>query len=327
VGTGEDVAAEEVPATTAVAAAPTGAQTRTPEAAVPVKAAAATEAAVLLDVRHKAELLGDAVKAYYTAGQSDYDIDSSTVEVARIMCARTQTALHLPSLFSGEPGDMLRAGLDGDHAAWGTLFSLALLLDLGKVVRRDNYLEQTRTWLDEWLLGAATVQALRDFGVDAQQAEDAVTTIGIVLTYPSLLADAAAPQDAPTETQEPRRDAAWRELFNDRDAQRLLGVNSYDGVFWFNQESFDQLLWWLFATHLINEATDAAEISQTAAGAWLNSVQRLRQAARDASFSVAAFLQILARDGAAPATDGASTSPTAEQNGSAPAPLSQVQDP
>ena len=35
-------------------------------------------------------------------------------------------------------------------------------------------------------------------------------------------------------------------IFSDNDAQLLLGVNRYQEILWFNKESFEDLLWWLF---------------------------------------------------------------------------------
>jgi hypothetical protein len=40
-------------------------------------------------------------------------------------------------------------------------------------------------------------------------------------------------------------------LFSDSDVQQFLFVNRYQGVLWFNKESFEQLLWWLqFAAYI-----------------------------------------------------------------------------
>ncbi len=39
---------------------------------------------------------------------------------------------------------------------------------------------------------------------------------------------------------------------NDIDIQRYLGVNRYQEILWFNRESFENFLWWMFTLAVIN---------------------------------------------------------------------------
>jgi hypothetical protein len=46
-------------------------------------------------------------------------------------------------------------------------------------------------------------------------------------------------------------------LLADSEAQRFLGVNRFDGVLWFNKESFEQLLWWMLWLAVVDAWSDA----------------------------------------------------------------------
>ncbi|OGO29233.1 MAG: hypothetical protein A2136_00065 [Chloroflexi bacterium RBG_16_54_11] len=40
-------------------------------------------------------------------------------------------------------------------------------------------------------------------------------------------------------------------ILSDTDAQGYLGVNRYQDILWFNKESFEDLLWWLFIAAVV----------------------------------------------------------------------------
>jgi hypothetical protein len=61
----------------------------------------------------------------------------------------------------------------------------------------------------------------------------------------------------------------------------VLGVNRYRGVLWFNQQCYEQLLWWLLTTAAIEISTGReAELASTLAQAegLLELLQRAEQA-------------------------------------------------
>ena len=57
----------------------------------------------------------------------------------------------------------------------------------------------------------------------------------------------------------PRTLRLFETWFEDPDLQRFLHVNRYQGVLWFNKESYEQLLGWLLAVAAVAELAEGAE--------------------------------------------------------------------
>ena len=41
-------------------------------------------------------------------------------------------------------------------------------------------------------------------------------------------------------------------LFHDQDIIRFLKINRYENILWFNKESFEYVMWWLFVIAVID---------------------------------------------------------------------------
>ncbi len=83
-------------------------------------------------------------------------------------------------------------------------------------------------------------------------------------------------------------------LLRDREMQQLLGVNRYQGVLWFNQQSFERLLWWLLLLAVVVVSAEpgrtAAERAETI-GACYDTTRYLREAAGRARYRVDTLLE------------------------------------
>jgi len=138
---------------------------------------------------------------------------------------------------------LVQAHLDDDRAAWGTLLAWHFTHDLGKVVTEKDHAEQSRSWLDEWLLGKLVAATLQDMGLDEPAAWWAVGLVKILISHQRW-----------HELQAPAGKRAHQVLLSwlqDSEVQSFLQVNRYRGVLWFNHESFVQLLAWMFATAVV----------------------------------------------------------------------------
>jgi glycosidase len=181
----------------------------------------------------------------------------------------------------------------GDMLAWLTLLGWAGVRSLGQVqtdqasTTAQPAAQQSRIWIDEWLLDRLTAAALREAGLDEASVWQAVAAIKVLTTHqqwhatttqpasrechserseeslarPTLLpatGDASRLARLGTHAVQCSRDTLERAarlaeaLFADADAQQLLQVNEYQGVVYFNQEAFDRLLWWLLAVAVID---------------------------------------------------------------------------
>src|SRR5262249_38512994 len=108
-----------------------------------------------------------------------------------------------------------QAGPDGRNGGGGCPFGLAFRHSLGKNTGGAHYAEQSRSWIDEWLLGRIISGTLRDRGADEQQSALAVTVIKNMTSHQSWF-------------ETPGLDHAYQlveTLLSDGEVQQLLRVN------------------------------------------------------------------------------------------------------
>ncbi|MFP4346505.1 MAG: alpha-amylase family glycosyl hydrolase [Anaerolineales bacterium] len=143
--------------------------------------------------------------------------------------------------------DYVLENLQSRHPAiWGTLLAWLFIHPLGKVVDGESYREISRSWVDEWLLGKVTANALQEMGVDEAGAWRAVSVVKILLgDYGEM------------EAEEAR--SYLRMLLRDQTVQTFIGVNRYQETLWFNKESFERLLWWLMIRETVQLLADGEE--------------------------------------------------------------------
>lgn len=205
------------------------------------------DAKLLDEVRNKIAQLLKAVKTF-----TDSDIDEAPM--AEEIGAKLETILQLPALGDRLPASKSRkvksalkaareAAADDPHV-WGVLLGWVFIHDLGKMVDAERFAEQSRSWIDEWLLGKVTAAALRDLGLDEARAWHAVAVIKALTSHQAWF-DVEAPRKA-------RALAALQNLLRDREIQYLVGVNRYQEVLWFNQEAFEELIDWLLIVAVVD---------------------------------------------------------------------------
>jgi hypothetical protein len=173
--------------------------------------------------------------------------------------AGIEAALRLPEL--GQ--ERLCAGLM-DEWAWvaiiGQLISEAIASVAGPESARGSS-------LDELKLGPAIAGVFSDLGLDEGAAWDMVALMRVFrrLPLPSSVSELPAADRAPT---------LIRTLVTDEAVRAYLRVNIWEGVSWFNRESFGQALWWMFALDALQAAATAG-LSKTRLAARLAQSKRL----------------------------------------------------
>jgi hypothetical protein len=226
------------------------------------------------------------------AGARGARAEAVTEEVRR----KLEAGLHLPVLESRFPmpksrayktaAQMVRSGLDGDPAAWGTLLGWVFTHALGKIVSEEDYAAQSRTWMDEWLLGKIVAGALQDLGLDEAAARWAVATDKVLINHQDWFELAAAEEDRAYQVL-----VSW---LRDSEVQQLLRVNRYGGVLWFNREAFDQLLGWMLTIATVSITADAertrGEVARDVAGCF-KVIRVLRQAGESSEFQVVKLME------------------------------------
>jgi glycosidase len=238
------------------------------------KAGGPRDKALLDDLEGKVLVLLRAIREF-TGGHGDVEA------IAREMRDRLAAALRLPVLADGEAGAFLRSGLEDDPARAGVLFGWLFVHDLGKVVADVGFEEVSRSWLDEWQLGRMLAGVFRDFKLDEQGADYAVTVVKLLTRHQHWFESGGT--------------GRWYEvlssLFRDTDAQRALQVNRYQGVLWFNKEAFQQLLWWMFVIATVICSAQSPEGPPPGILTCWETVRKLQQASEASGYRVEKLLE------------------------------------
>lgn len=180
------------------------------------------------------------------------------IAIARHVRQKLEAILQLPILESRFPLprsrrykatiEYLRADLTDDPVVWGTMLGWLLVHSLGKILYEAGFEEQSRSWIDEWLIGKIMASVLRDLGMGQESAWRAVTVIKLLTTHQRWFEG-----PAPDKSQARR---VLEALLKDSDVQGFLEVNRYQGILWFNREAFEQLLWWMLVLAVVALSAD-----------------------------------------------------------------------
>jgi hypothetical protein len=128
---------------------------------------------------------------------------------------------------------------DVSPEVWGILLAVLMTARLGELQSERDPIEQSLLWLEDWLFGKYIADALEGMGIDESVARRGVDLAGALVRYQEWCDGALDPVDSAAQLL-----TAWQD---DPQVRRLLKVNTYEGVLWFNQESFDELVWRLYA--------------------------------------------------------------------------------
>ncbi|HJZ48509.1 MAG TPA: alpha-amylase, partial [Roseiflexaceae bacterium] len=146
-----------------------------------------------------------------------------------------------------------------------------------------DYAEQSRSWIDEWLLGRIISGTLRDRGADEQQSALAVTVIKNMTSHQSWF-------------ETPGLDHAYQlveTLLSDGEVQQLLRVNRYQDILWFDKHAFERLLWWMLVVAVVTIGADSTRTPAEASGAIgevYRTISQLRAAAEASGYQVEKLL-------------------------------------
>jgi hypothetical protein len=182
----------------------------------------------------------------------------------------------------------LNQNLVDNLAIWGTLLSWAFVHSLGRVLNEEDFEGQSRSWIDEWLLGKIIAGALRDLGLDEEKAWRAVGVVKLLTTHQRWF-EAKAPDKG-------RAYGVLESWLQDGEVQGFLQVNRYQDVLWFDQEAFDQLLWWMLAMAAVTLSADshrpAAQVTEEIVGCG-SVIGQLLRAGQGSEYQVEKLLAVL----------------------------------
>jgi glycosidase len=234
-------------------------------------AASAAAATAAIDVTDKqlAELLDDAqvyvlraLRAAADAAGAAGDVEAAGADFRRGL----EAAMTLPALGQTQ----LCAGL-ADDWTWVALIGRLVSRAISTIVEPGG---GTGEAIDELQLGPVIAGIFRDLGLDEGGAWRLVALIRMLrhLPVPSSVAGLAAVERAP---------AIVRALTADESVRPYIRVNVWEGVSWFNRESFGQVLWWMVALDVLDAAERGGGVASPGAPA------RKKPAARAAGSAAA----------------------------------------
>jgi glycosidase len=169
-------------------------------------------------------------------------------------------------------------------------FVLILWNDLrlmGRVITNDaQYVEISRSWLDEWGIARLVQRTLKECGLDFEQAQSGVKILRLLIDQQNWTE--RIQDKTPRMLME-----SWLSL---DDIRNFIAVNRHQDKLWFNKESFESLLWWLTTTALIRlvadpekSLTEDIEILMTA----YDRIEALLIAEEDSEYQVVKLLEAL----------------------------------
>lgn len=163
------------------------------------------------------------------------------------------------------------SGLGEPALARGVLAAWLALHALGALVTETAVPETSRAWMDEWRLGQVVAGVLMARGLNEQAADFGAALVRALVArqaWPLLLKENLG--------------AALTNLLSDADVQRVIGVNRHQGVLWYNQEAFDELLGWMGLLSRVQSLGETASVNAA--------LRQLRAASHASGFQVERLL-------------------------------------
>lgn len=202
---------------------------------------------LLNQIKQKVVRLLQAVKQFTGAVGDEMVLASEVFQDLETILRLPATVVQSSSTSSAECRDSMsyiQSHLHDDPSLWGCLFGWLFVHALGRIQIASNTAQQSRTWIDEWLLGRILAGTFQQMGMSDESAKRGVTLIKVLTTHQRWFTIESA--------QILRSYQVLQGLLRDRDAQQFLHVNRYRDVLWFNKEAYDQLLWWLWLLVVID---------------------------------------------------------------------------
>ncbi|GIV95404.1 MAG: alpha-amylase [Herpetosiphonaceae bacterium] len=180
----------------------------------------------------------------------------------------------------------LNKPLNGDPAIWGAFIGWAFTHALGKLNDQVNAELLSRSWVDEWLLGKIIAGALQDLGLAEHAAWRSVMVMKLLISEQGWYRHHAEAQRPASQILE-----SW---LQDSQFQMFIQVNRHHGILWFNKESFDQLLWWMFAQEIVALTAENDRPAEKLAEEIRNRyeiIQELKQAEEESGYQVEKLIE------------------------------------
>jgi glycosidase len=141
----------------------------------------------------------------------------------------------------------IQSGLTSDIWVWYVLLLWNDLRLLGRLITsEDRFAEVSRSWFEEWGIQRMVRGELEALGLPTDQVHRSETVLKILIRQQNWI------RSAPEMTAYGLIET-W---FSEEEIRSFLNINRYRGKLWFNQEAFDELMWWMMTITLIQLISD-----------------------------------------------------------------------
>ncbi|MBN2297946.1 MAG: alpha-amylase [Deltaproteobacteria bacterium] len=132
-------------------------------------------------------------------------------------------------------------GLSEDLSWWRVPLVWSMVCRLGMLFSERDVAGRSRALMDEWMLNREIVRLFRSLGLDERTAEYEMLLVEILTRY----------QDWEYYILKGDMDLLMRSMLSDSDVRTYIGANEFQGKWWYNKESMENLLYWLFTVSVI----------------------------------------------------------------------------
>lgn len=146
--------------------------------------------------------------------------------------------------------EYIKSYLEKNNQAWLVLFGLLFVHHLGKVISPNDFEIQSQSLLDEWHLGKILASSFQDMNIEAETCWRMVSKVRIITGQQSWYEQIG--QNSLGEI--------LKHWLAESDIQKILGINRYKDILWFNKEAFEEFVWWMM---LIAILTNSAKSENT----------------------------------------------------------------
>jgi len=184
------------------------------------------------------------------------------------------------------------AGITEDLFWWRVPVFWCITARIGALVERESIPVKSRALMDELLLGKAMKESLMSLGLDEGGAQYEMSLIKLLVTHQGWSDEASRRGLAPI----------FEDIMADPDVRAFLGINEFEGRLWFNKESFEIMVYWLFVITVIESVAFPLGKMRVSTRVILDSyrhVNTLLRAAEDAHYDVGEFISLLVKRGGA----------------------------
>ncbi len=154
--------------------------------------------------------------------------------------------------------------------------------EIGKVAFEEDFEEQSRSWIDEWLLGKIVKLTFQELDLNEQQSSEILSLTKILTSHQRWFKK--------LETAEKPLYTILKNLLGDPQVRQFLQVNRYQDVLWFNKEAFESLAGWLFAVGVMDSLMQE-KVSVKSIEELFNSIQALLEIEEESGYRVDRLLE------------------------------------